>query len=237
MSASPEPTSRPIEAVLIDAAYRIVTQEGVDRLTVRRLAAEAGVSTMMVYTRFGSVGAVAGAVCERGFGVFAEVMESVERTDDPLADLHLQALLYLDFAAQHPRLYTLMFQYTSPEWAAGDRKALLQYGKPTDSPAGRRSFEAMVVMVRRTAAPPPPAPGPGPDTAPAPDAAVLVSAGENWSAAHGLAMLTIAGHLSGARDLVAESMLVTLAVGHGTDRAQAERSLAAAKRRFLRPRP
>jgi AcrR family transcriptional regulator len=219
MSTRPDRITQPIEEVLIDAGYRLVTEEGVDKLTARRLATEAGVSTMVVYSRFGSVGAVAAAVRERGFGEFAALMEAVERSPDPIADLTLQGLLYLRFADHNPRLYTLMFQYTSPEWAAGDRKELLQHGRPTDSPAGRRAFEAMAESVRRA--------DPTAD-----DGAVLLRSGEVWSAVHGLAMLTIAGHLAGARDRIAESMFVTLAVGHGVDPEAARRALSEAQRRF-----
>ncbi|GAA3953702.1 TetR/AcrR family transcriptional regulator [Gordonia caeni] len=210
--------SDPIRSRLVDEAYRIISQSGVAALTVRGLAAASGVSTMAVYTRFGSVGAVAGAVCERGFTEFAEVLESFAASDDPVADLQLLGLAYLDFATAHPQLYTLMFQHTSPEWDELRRSNLVVEGRPTDSPAGRRAFEAMMATLQR-----------GVD---ADGGNLLLMAGEVWSAVHGLAMLSIAGHLSGAHDLVAESLLVTLAVGRGVDRKTARAGLQAAKDRL-----
>ncbi len=216
MSSRPE-SFRPES--IVDAAYAIVTSEGVGALTARRLATAAGTSTMRVYTHFGSVGGVAAAVCERGFAEFADALHAVGVTADPLADLIAQGFAYLRFATTHPQLYTLMFQYTSPEWAAGGRKDLLQHGRPTNSPAGLRAFTAMTDIIRRAA---------GDD---ADETALLLRAGETWSATHGLAMLEIAGHLPGVRDAVAESMFVTLAVGHGVARADAERALADARDR------
>lgn len=208
----------PIRSRLVDEAYRIIGESGVAALTVRGLAAASEVSTMAVYTRFGSVGAVAGAVCERGFTEFAEVLESFPASDDPVADLQLLGLAYLDFATAHPQLYTLMFQHTPPEWDERRRSNLVGEGRPTDSPAGRRAFEAMVATLQRGA-----------------DAGgenLLLMAGEVWSAVHGLAMLSIAGHLSGVHDLVAESLLVTLAVGQGVDRETARTGLRTAKDRL-----
>lgn len=146
------PRSATTDAVrerLIDEAYRMITADGAGAVTVRKLAAAAGVSTMAVYTRFGSVGAVTGAVCERGFDEFAELMESVSRSDDPVADLQLLGLTYLAFATAHPHLYALMFQYTSPDWDAARRSDLMSAGWPTDSPAGWRAFAAMTRALER----------------------------------------------------------------------------------------
>ncbi|AVM01419.1 TetR family transcriptional regulator [Gordonia iterans] len=227
------PRSATTDAVrerLIDEAYRMITADGAGAVTVRRLAAAAGVSTMAVYTRFGSVGAVTGAVCERGFDEFADLMESVSRSDDPVADLQLLGLTYLAFATAHPHLYTLMFQYTSPDWDAARRSDLMSAGRPTDSPAGRRAFAAMMRALERVGGAD--ARGDAGGVGAATPAEHLLQAGETWSAVHGLAMLSIAGHLRGAHDAVAESLLVTLAVGHGADRVAAQASLAAAQRRL-----
>ncbi|GAA2372179.1 TetR/AcrR family transcriptional regulator [Gordonia cholesterolivorans] len=220
MSNSEEARPDPVRETLSAAAYRLVTEQGVEALTVRRLAQEAGTSTMAVYSRFGSIGAVAAEVCERGFAEFGDALSAAGRTDEPLTDLMCQGLAYLQFATDHPLLYTLMFQYSSPEWAASQRKALLQHGNPTDSPMGRAAFGVMAETIRRVATP---------ETD---DAALLIRSGVAWSTVHGLAMLSIAGHLTGAHDLVARGALISLAVGGGTPREEAERALDAAMARM-----
>ncbi|MGB3698193.1 MAG: TetR/AcrR family transcriptional regulator [Gordonia sp. (in: high G+C Gram-positive bacteria)] len=208
---------------LANAAYRLIAVDGVEALTVRRLAQEAGTSTMAVYTRFGSLGAVAGEVCERGFAELGTELSACGASDDPLADLMHQGLRYLQFATSHPRLYTLMFQYTSPDWPSAQRMPLLQHGAPTDSVAGRAAFSTMVGAVRAASA------------ATIDDATLLIRAGVVWSTVHGLSMLSIAGHLTGAHDLVARDGLITLAVGHGADRPDAEAAFAEAELRMNRP--
>ncbi|TWS23253.1 TetR/AcrR family transcriptional regulator [Tsukamurella sputi] len=217
--STPQP-STDVRETLVSLAHRIVDSDGVDKLTVRRLAAEAGVSTMAVYTRFGSVGAVAAAVRERGFGEFADLMESVGETADPLADLYLQGLLYLRFAAAHPHLYSLMFQYTSPEWAAGQRAELVQNAAPAETEEGARAFGAMRRRVARAY--------PGGDTA-----ITGVRAGEAWASTHGIAMLAMARLLAPeALDAVTESMMVALSVGHGARHADAADAFSRARGRL-----
>ncbi len=201
--------------MLTESAYRLITQEGVEALTVRRLAKEADTSTMAVYSRFGSVGAVAGEVCERGFVEFADTLRAAGTSSDPVADVLAQGLSYLRFATENPRLYTLMFQYTSPDWTASKRTSLLQHGNPTESVAGRAAFRVMVDALRRVT----------PTDA---EDAILIRAGATWSMVHGLAMLSIAGHLTGVHDLVARSALIALAVGYGTPAPEAERAFDAA---------
>ncbi|EGD53878.1 TetR/AcrR family transcriptional regulator [Gordonia neofelifaecis] len=220
MSEREEPRPDPVRTTLADSAYRLVTEQGVEALTVRRLAEAAGTSTMAVYSRFGSIGAVAGEVCERGFAEFGAALADVGGSDDPVVDLMCQGLAYLKFATGHPLLYTLMFQYTSPEWVGSQRKSLLQHGNPTDSAAGRAAFQVMADAVRRVTEP-------GTD-----EGDILIRSGVAWSTVHGLAMLSIAGHLSGAHDLVARAALISLAVGGGTSRDAAERAFDDAARRM-----
>lgn len=220
MSKGKEAKSDPVRATLTDAAYRLITEEGIEALTVRRLAQEAGTSTMAVYSRFGSISAVASEVSERAFVDFGAALTVAGTTDDPLADLMCQGLAYLRFATANPLLYTLMFQYTSKEWATSHRKSLLQEGSPTDSVSGRAAFTAMADTVRRAS------------PADTDETALLIHAGVVWSTVHGLAMLSIAGHLGGAHDLVARSGLVTLTAGYGVARAEAEAAFARAEKRM-----
>ena len=48
-----------VRETLIQTACRLLTTEGADALTTRRIAAEAGTTTMALYTRFGSKEGVA----------------------------------------------------------------------------------------------------------------------------------------------------------------------------------
>lgn len=104
--------SRPpaVEAsTLVDVAARLLVEEGPDKLSLRRLAAEAGTSTMAVYTRFGDKGRLLAATHREGFLRLGAALDAVPRTSDPVADLFAMGVAYRDVALAGRHLYHLMF--------------------------------------------------------------------------------------------------------------------------------
>jgi AcrR family transcriptional regulator len=96
------------EAVL-DAARELLAKEGVEALTVRRIATEAGGSTMNVYSRFGGKDGVVNALLIEGFERLADSITRGRTTSSPLADIERCALRYREFALANPTHYELMF--------------------------------------------------------------------------------------------------------------------------------
>ncbi|MCE5287792.1 MAG: TetR/AcrR family transcriptional regulator [Nocardiaceae bacterium] len=101
---------------VIDVAARLLDEEGAGALSTRRLAKELGVSTMAVYTHFGSMGEVFKAVAEEAFARFADALDAVPLTDDPFADLAHQAAAYRAFANSNAHLYAVMFGGPFGKW-------------------------------------------------------------------------------------------------------------------------
>ena len=81
-------------AALLAAAHDLLATEGPAALTVRRIAAAAGVSTMNVYSRFGGKDGVLDELFVDGFRRLADEMVDAPTTDDPLADLGSAARAY-----------------------------------------------------------------------------------------------------------------------------------------------
>ena len=98
---------------LLEAAALLIDEDGPDALTARRLAKEAGTSTMAVYTHFGGMPALVKEIVAEGFTRLDEHQATVPHTDDPLADLLALALAYRENAVQNPHLYAVMFGATS----------------------------------------------------------------------------------------------------------------------------
>ena len=73
---------------LLESAAHLLGEEGPSALSARRLAAEAGTSTMAVYTHFGGMPALVRAVVAEGFRRLYERVGAVPLTDDPVHDLH-----------------------------------------------------------------------------------------------------------------------------------------------------
>ena len=69
------------------SAARLLAEEGPDALSVRRVAAEAGVSAMGVYSRFGGKQGLVEALFLDGFHRLQHVLATVPRSADPVEDL------------------------------------------------------------------------------------------------------------------------------------------------------
>ena len=96
---------------LLDAAERVVDAEGLEALTVRRVADEVGATTRAVYSVFGSKDALVTALGERAFGVLRAGVAAVPVTDDPAADLvHAGVEVFRRFAVDHPSLFRVGIQ-------------------------------------------------------------------------------------------------------------------------------
>lgn len=102
------------EAIL-EAASRLLATEGPSALTVRRIATEAGGSTMNVYSRFGGKDGVVEALFLEGFRRLAEAMEETTDTD-PLLCLDGCGEAYRRFATEHPTYYAIMFDGVIPDF-------------------------------------------------------------------------------------------------------------------------
>ena len=106
---------------LLAAAHRLLAAEGPAALTVRRIATEAGMSTMNVYSRFGGKDGVIDELYVYGFNRLFETMDAVDETGDTLDDLRRVALAYRAFATEHPMYYEIMFRGTNPSQQSIDR--------------------------------------------------------------------------------------------------------------------
>ena len=89
---------------LLKAADTLLASEGASALTVRRIATEAGMSTMNVYSRFGGKDGVVEHLFLQGFALLAEAMNEVPETDDPMLDLSICGAAYRRFALDHATL-------------------------------------------------------------------------------------------------------------------------------------
>jgi AcrR family transcriptional regulator len=101
---------------LLDAASTLLAEEGAETLTVRRVAARAGCSTMLVYSRLGGKQGVMEALYIEGFERLADALRSGRRTADPVSDLRVCAQRYRKFALANPTYYAVMFERAVPDF-------------------------------------------------------------------------------------------------------------------------
>lgn len=107
--ARPREHNDDTRAALLRAAGERLTRHGVDGVTVRGVAADAGVTTRAVYALFGSRHELLRAMFVDGFAGLEAALHQVQQTDHPLADLTELGLAYRRSALARPHLYHVMF--------------------------------------------------------------------------------------------------------------------------------
>ncbi len=95
---------------LLEAAARILTEEGAQAVTIRRVADEVGTTTRAIYSLFGGREGLFSALYRRVAGTFAELSEAVPTSDDPVRELVPLGLAYRAAALREPNLYGLLFE-------------------------------------------------------------------------------------------------------------------------------
>ncbi|MFE1908977.1 TetR/AcrR family transcriptional regulator [Streptomyces gardneri] len=96
-----------VRSLLLDrAAHMLRTRQPV---TLRTLVAGTGVSTMAVYTYFGSMDGLWKALRQEGFTRLAAQLAAVKMSADPVRDLAALGAAYLANAMENPDLYRVMF--------------------------------------------------------------------------------------------------------------------------------
>ncbi len=94
---------------ILDAALELVSSEGLDALTMRRIADRIEYSATALYAHFADKDALLLALCRREFMGLAQMMGGFEPPNDALEGLRVVGRVYCQFALEHPQAYRLMF--------------------------------------------------------------------------------------------------------------------------------
>jgi AcrR family transcriptional regulator len=91
------------------AARRLLDKEGAEAVTMRRVAAAAGITAMAIYRHYPDRAALLSALADEGFDELAGDLKCRRFNGDLEKRLLKMADLYLDHALENPRLFELMF--------------------------------------------------------------------------------------------------------------------------------
>jgi AcrR family transcriptional regulator len=109
-----------MEAVLLEAAAELLETEGPDGLSVRRIAAAAGVAPMGVYNHFASKFGIVEALFVQGFERLGRAMVTLDDIEDPIEALREGGRRYRALALAHPQMYQVMFLRAVPGFEPSD---------------------------------------------------------------------------------------------------------------------
>ncbi|MQA12304.1 MAG: TetR family transcriptional regulator, partial [Pseudonocardiaceae bacterium] len=101
---------------LLDRAGELLSSEGPQSLSLRRLAADVNTSTTAVYSLFGGKPALVRELYVEGFRRFGERLAELPRTGDHIEDLIQLGLAYRESALADRHLYSIMFGKPVPEF-------------------------------------------------------------------------------------------------------------------------
>jgi len=198
MTAAPEDDLDARRRQVVEAAARVLAEDGPHGLSLRRIATEAGGSTQIVYTLFGGKPGLADALYAEGFRRLSQAMVVELAAAPPPGDPErLMALgrAYLAFAAAEPDFFAVMFG-----------RAIAGFTPTRDTRAyGRECTFGIVVQEAQHCL----------------DARTLTGASAEdlaricWATGHGVAALEAAGMLHAEdRDAFVEHALATPLVAH-----------------------
>lgn len=174
-----DPDTR-LDERLVQSALALLAEDGIEGLTLRRLARRAGVSHGAPARHFRSLKDLLAEVAARGFALLSEAIEKsgaqVPAEAGPMARLAAAARAYLDCAVENAALFALMFRTDALD--------------PTNASFAREAPAAFDQLVRHVRA----AQQQGWHA----DLDTRLLAGSLWASVHGLATLWSQGAFQGA---------------------------------------
>lgn len=99
----------------IHEAMVIIETSGIEKLSMREVSRRLGVSHQAPYKHFESRDHILAEILKRSFEDFAQYMDRRPHSDDPYTDLHSMGFAYLQYAAENPLQYRLMFSTPLPD--------------------------------------------------------------------------------------------------------------------------
>lgn len=184
-----------LRTAMLTAAETVLDRDGLDALTLRAAAREAGVSHAAPVHHFGDLSGLLSSLAASGFTRFrAHLLAAADAVGaDPQARLTALCTAYIGFARAFPGLFQLMFRSSRLDWSV---------------PALARAAEAAFSLLTADAI--------GNDVKPAaaPGFDRLALALSRLSMAHGAAMLSLDGRLdafAAREDADVEALIAAIA--------------------------
>lgn len=97
-------------AAIVTVALQLVSDHGLEALSLRRLASELGVTAPALYAHVRDKSDLVATLAETGFRELLDRYAEIA-TDDPIERIRQQCVIYVDMALANPGLFQAMFIY------------------------------------------------------------------------------------------------------------------------------
>lgn len=99
---------------ILDAARELFVRDGIDAVTMRRIAERIEYTPTAIYHHFRDKHALLMELCYTDFRSLARAFQQIGRIEDPVERIRRIGLAYVEFALEHPSAYRFMFMTTLP---------------------------------------------------------------------------------------------------------------------------
>jgi AcrR family transcriptional regulator len=97
-----------VRSGIVEAAARVLREQGVRAVTTRGVAQAAGVQAPTIYRLFGDKDGLLDAVAEHVMSTYVAAKATTAGADDPVADLRTGWRMHVDFGLANPDLFALL---------------------------------------------------------------------------------------------------------------------------------
>ncbi len=98
-----------LRAKILDAARELFVAQGVEAVTMRKVANKIGYTATTLYNHFEDKDALLRALCDADFAALQESFRQIGEIADPIERLRKLGQAYIEFALRYPSHYRLMF--------------------------------------------------------------------------------------------------------------------------------
>lgn len=137
-----------LRTLILDAARELFAAEGVDAVTMRRIAERIEYSPTAIYFHFRDKDALLTELCDVDFRAFAQGFIEIAQIADPVERLRAAGHSYIDFGLKNPSHYRLMFM--TPKNISKEDSAIEEGNPSEDAYAFLKGIVAELIAAGRT---------------------------------------------------------------------------------------
>ena len=130
---------------ILDAARRLIHENGYENLTIRKIADRIEYSPMSLYNHFADKDDILIALAREGFAKIGKALPK-PGSGEPIAVLRKAMLQYIDFGLKHPDEYELVFMTRRSSKTKPNPKISEESSIPNDA-GGQAAFRRMLDYV------------------------------------------------------------------------------------------
>ena len=136
-----------LRTLILDAARELFVAEGVEAVTMRRIAEKIEYSPTAIYFHFRDKESLLAELCDCDFRAFAQRFAAMAEIADPVERLRASGYAYIDFGLKNPSHYRLMFM--TPKNVSKENSAIRQGDPAEDAYAFLKGIVAEIMAAGR----------------------------------------------------------------------------------------